>query len=178
MSKTNYLLDPSRLPFWSLWSILALLAVAGCSRETGDLPQTETVSSDDQTTAVTSTATAGSEESDKAGDPLPSATTTAVARVVFIDKENACACTRERCQLSWGALRSVLPTDSMPPVEKLYFDSQATQVQSYLQQRSLLTLPGIYFLASDGEIVTMLQGEVTTEQIRRALAMATDEEGS
>ncbi|MFH1843514.1 MAG: hypothetical protein ABIF77_09950 [bacterium] len=95
-----------------------------------------------------------------------------VTRIVFVDKKDACACTRERCDGSFGQLQAVLSEDSGIPVEKLLLDTQPDQVAPLRDQKSFLTLPAIYFLDGDDHVVTMLQGEITANEIVRALNRA------
>jgi hypothetical protein len=111
--------------------------------------------------------------------PAPPATATStsalskspakVARIVFIDKEHACDCTRKRTEDTWAAMQAALGTPASLPVERLHVDTQVNQAQAYTAAKPLMVPPGIYFVDASNGVVDMLQGEVTTEQIAAAL---------
>lgn len=92
-----------------------------------------------------------------------------VAKIVFIDKENACDCTRERVENTWTAMQAALGTPTSPPVERIHVDTQAAQAGTYTASRPLMALPGIYFIDTNNAVVDMLQGEVKTEQVAAML---------
>lgn len=95
--------------------------------------------------------------------------TSSVAKIVFIGKQNACDCTRERVEDSLAALRTALDGSSEIPVEELHVDVEQAEVAKYQQMRSIVTLPAIYLLSDSGALVELLQGEVTEQQFRQAL---------
>lgn len=92
-----------------------------------------------------------------------------VTRIVFVGKEKACECTQKRIDGSWAALQAALAKKSAVPVERLNLDTQSDQVAFYQGLRAILAIPAIYFLDSKGELVEMLQGEVTEPQASGAL---------
>ena len=92
-----------------------------------------------------------------------------VARIVFIDKEHACDCTRKRTEDTWAALQAALGTDARP-VERLHVDTQAAQAAPYTTAKPLMVPPAIYFVDAGNTVIDMLQGEVTTAQIAATLA--------
>jgi len=91
-----------------------------------------------------------------------------VSRIVFIGKENACACTRRAIDASWSALQAALGGAPIP-VEQLTVDGTSSQVAPYREMRAFFALPALYFLDAGGGLVGQLQGEVTAEQIRAIL---------
>jgi hypothetical protein len=93
----------------------------------------------------------------------------AVARIVFIDQEQACECTRNRIDGSWTALQAALGEGSGVAVERIHRDTQEEQAEEYRMLRPLVTVPGIYLLDENGAILELLQGEVTEAQLRAAL---------
>lgn len=93
----------------------------------------------------------------------------AVARIVFIDQEQACECTQDRINGSWTALQAALGQDSGIAVERIHRDTQEEQAEAFRMLRPMVTVPGIYLLDQNGAIVELLQGEVTEEQVRAAL---------
>ena len=95
-----------------------------------------------------------------------------VSKIVFIDKEKACPCTAERIAASWTALESALGKESKIAIERIHIDTQSAQAAPYQAMKSMVTVPGIYFLGKDGKVIKMLQGEVKVEQIATVLGKA------
>lgn len=93
-----------------------------------------------------------------------------VSRIVFVDMENACACTRKRCDEAWSALQTILDSlAAKPGVERLYIDTQEDLVRPYREERPILAAPAIYFFGGDGTLAGMLQGEIGDDQIIESL---------
>lgn len=89
-----------------------------------------------------------------------------VARIVFVDKENCCDCTRRRTDGSWAAMQAAIAgREPAIPVERLHMDTQADLAAPYQAMQPIMVPPALYFLRADGTLVTMLQGEITAEQI-------------
>lgn len=110
------------------------------------------------------------EKMTNAAGPLSEEAGSKVSRIVFIDMENACACTRKRCDEAWSSLQTVLDSlAAKPGVERLYIDTQEDLVRHYRKLRPILAAPAIYFFSGDGALVEMLQGEVKDGQIIETL---------
>ena len=101
--------------------------------------------------------------------PVAAKPSRAIARIVFVDKEKCCACTRERIDKSWKALTDVVGYPPVPDVERIHLDSQAAKAAPYTKLRAIVVPPAIYFLDKQGELVEVLQGEVKIEQIKKTL---------
>jgi hypothetical protein len=109
---------------------------------------------------------------------VPGATSTAavtpvsssVAKIVFIDQEEACDCTHKRIADTWSAMQTALGTPPRLPVERIHLDTQAAQANAYTALKPLMVPPGIYFVDERNTVVEMLQGEVKTEQVAAVLA--------
>jgi len=91
-----------------------------------------------------------------------------VTRIVFLDKENCCQCTRAATDASWAALQEALG-DASIPIERIHVDTQADQAGPYQGMQAMMAVPGIYFLDASGGLVGMLQGEVTAAQVGAVL---------
>ncbi len=89
----------------------------------------------------------------------------AVARIVFVDQEECCACTRDRTDATWAALQGALETSPKVPVQRIHSDTEAGAAGPYLALRPMMVVPGLYFLDADGQLIEMLQGELTAEAI-------------
>ncbi len=92
-----------------------------------------------------------------------------LARIVFVDQEKCCACTRKRIDTSWKALTAVLGAKPSIRVERYHLDTQEMQAEEFLSKKPIVAAPGIYFLDKAGVLIDLLQGEVSEAQIRTAL---------
>lgn len=88
-----------------------------------------------------------------------------VAKIVFLDQEECCACTRERTDATWAALQGALENNRQVPVQRVHSDTQTDVAGPYLALRPMMVVPGLYFLDADDQLVEMLQGELTSEAI-------------
>ena len=131
--------------------IITVVSSAGCGRAAGEGNNSSLPA------ATTKQAVASSPRGGK------------VARVVFIDQEQACECTRNRIKGSWTAVEAALGEGSGIVVERIHRDTQEEQAEQYRMLRPMVTVPGLYFLDENGAIVELLQGEITEEQVRNAL---------
>ena len=95
--------------------------------------------------------------------------TSKVARVVFMDKEHACECTRKRVDDTWAALQTALGTPPKLPIERIHIDTQAAQAGPYTSVKPLMVPPGIYFVDQQLHVFELLQGEVKAEEITAVL---------
>lgn len=91
-----------------------------------------------------------------------------VAKIVVVDKEECCDCTRERTECTMAALNRAIESTGIP-VERLHFDTQEEEVATYRAKRAFMVIPAVYFLGRDGKVLDLLQGEVKEEQFLAAL---------
>lgn len=101
--------------------------------------------------------------------PKSPPTAAVIAKLVFITKEHVCDCTRRKVETALSAVSQVLGEPSRIPIEILKADTQGSQVETYRAQHPMVALPAIYFVNENGNVITVLQGEITVEQIRQAL---------
>ena len=94
---------------------------------------------------------------------------TKVAKIVFIGQKDACACTRDRIEASWKALEDANASSPQVPVERIDWDAQEKAAKKYTNMKSMMVVPGIYFLDSKGTLIEMLQGDVTKDKIAELL---------
>jgi hypothetical protein len=142
----------SRRIAYSLRMGLLLAALASCK------PASEAVASGKVAGKVTQAASTNTQQSGR------------LARIVFIDQEKCCACTRKRIDTSWKALSTVLGSKPSVPLDRYHLDTQEMQAEELLSKKPIMAAPGIYFLDKAGNLIELLQGEVTEAQIRAALA--------
>lgn len=92
-----------------------------------------------------------------------------VGRIVFVGKKKACDCTARRIRGSWEALQLALKKHTTVKVERIAMDVDKAKVQKLRGKRRFMTLPALYFFNPKGELVAMLEGELTSDQIAEAL---------
>jgi hypothetical protein len=91
-----------------------------------------------------------------------------VESIVFIDKKNACDCTRKRADDSFASLERALGGAKIP-VERIYIDTEKERAAPYLDMQAVMVIPGIYLLDGKGGLVAMLQGEQSADKLSAAL---------
>lgn len=100
-----------------------------------------------------------------------SAVAAPVAKIVVVDKEQCCDCTRERTECTMTALNRAIENSGIP-VERLHIDTQQEEVAAYRAKRPVTVIPAVYLLGENGEVIELLQGEVKEEQFLAALGRA------
>ena len=93
-----------------------------------------------------------------------------LARIAFLDVQDACECTKARIDASWQALQAALKERPGTTVERIHIDTQEALAKPYTVERALMVPPGVYFVGPAGEVLELLQGELTDDQIRLVLA--------
>ncbi len=93
-----------------------------------------------------------------------------LARIVFVDQEKSCACTKKRIDASWKALMTVLGFPPTIALDRYHLDTQDKQAEPFLAKKPIVAAPGIYLLDQSGGLLELLQGEVTEAQLRATLA--------
>lgn len=93
----------------------------------------------------------------------------AVSRIVFIDLEEGCDCTRRRIEASWGALQSAMGKQSSIPVDRIHLDSQEALVEPCREQKPFQVIPAVYFMDANQNVIEVLQGEPSEKQISDVL---------
>ncbi|MFH0900771.1 MAG: hypothetical protein V2A73_09105 [Pseudomonadota bacterium] len=167
---TRYLSSHPCLALASASALALALAVAvalsACERSRTSPTQAAATS----TSSTSSTSSASSAAPSVPTRPAPAQSAPRVAKIVFVDKEHACECTRKRTEETWAAMQAALGTSSAPPpVERIHVDTQAIQAEKYTASKPLMVPPGIYFVDERNGVIDMLQGEVKTEQIAAVL---------
>ncbi len=90
----------------------------------------------------------------------------AVHHVVFVGREEACDCTKERVTTSWAALQEVVGD---LPVERVDVDEHPKRVEELEALSVFVAAPAVYFLAEDGSLVDLIQGQLTVTMAREVL---------
>jgi hypothetical protein len=92
-----------------------------------------------------------------------------VTRIVFLGQKEACDCTRKRIENSWQALQTALGSRSDVEVVRLQWDVDEQAAGRYQDMKSVMVIPGLYFLDKDEKLIELLQGEVPAEKIATLL---------
>jgi hypothetical protein len=112
----------------------------------------------------------------QAQSSAPAATATKAApakkltKIVFVDKEHACDCTRKAVDAGWTALQKALGSQKQLPIERMHVDTEAAKVAPYRSQKAIMAMPAIYFVGAQDVVLDLLQGEVTEAQIQPVLS--------
>jgi hypothetical protein len=97
--------------------------------------------------------------------PKPSA----VARLAFLDKADACDCTKANIDKGWTALQAALGAGNAVPVDRIHMDTQADQAAPLLAQRKIVAVPALYLLDASGNVLDLMQGDIQEAAVRKAL---------
>jgi len=130
--------------------LLSLALMSGCSR-------------------AESTAAASGQTASPVAAPAKKPKGTKIERIVFLDLERCCDCTRKRIDASWKTLMEVLGFPPTIPLDRFHMDTQADKAAPYRAKRAVMVPPAIYFFGPKESLVEVLQGEVKADQIRKVL---------
>jgi len=114
-------------------------------------------------------AAGGPEQSQPAQSANAAPKKSAVARLVFLDKAEACECTQKTINKGWTALQAALGSGNPLPVDRIHVDTQGDQAAPLLAQRKIVAVPALYVLDANGNVLEMLQGELEEAEVRRAM---------
>ena len=116
----------------------------------------------------TAPATAGNKLSTHAADTHQPKST--VSKLTFVGQKEACSCTRERIEKSWAALTSIVAQlQNKPQIERIQLDVDKTRADELGALASVMVAPGLYLFDDNGSLIELLQGELSPEQLRKAL---------
>ncbi len=93
---------------------------------------------------------------------------TAVERVVFIDMADACDCTKKKIAAAQTALDGAMGEDKVH-VERIHMDTEDEKADAYRDKKPFVVVPALYFLDDAGNVLTLLQGDITETQVAEAL---------
>lgn len=109
-------------------------------------------------------APAGTPPAVKSGAAVAS-TAPALAKIVFVDQEECCNCTRDRIDATWKAIMDAVGEPPVVPVERIHSDTQPELAAEYTTFKPIMVMPAVYFVGADGSVLEMLQGELRAVQI-------------
>jgi len=137
--------------------------VSGCRRETGGTASASPAGNPEVCAPGPGACGATAKGAARSG---PTANRDRPARLVFIDLEKSCPCTQRRIASSWKALTAVLGTSPSIPLDRFHLDTQDTKAEPYVDKRPMMVAPGLYVLDQRGNIIDLLQGDITEAQLR------------
>ncbi len=92
-----------------------------------------------------------------------------VTKVIFVGQKDCCDCTKARIKSTWGALQAALAGTKGVEVERFDVDVDEARADKLDKLGRIMVIPGMYLLDSNGKLVKFFQGEVTVDQISKAL---------
>lgn len=90
------------------------------------------------------------------------------AKLVLVDKEQACDCTQAKVDAAWAAIRATWGSDRPAP-QRIHADTQAAALEPLRRKRPMVTVPAVYVLDDSGGVLALLQGDVTEAALRAAV---------
>ena len=93
----------------------------------------------------------------------------AVQSIAFVDQEEACDCTHKRIDDTWAALQTAMKQSRQVPVQRIHRDTQPNDLAPLLAKRKIVTVPAVYLLDGSGEVIDLMQGELTDKELAAAL---------
>jgi hypothetical protein len=99
------------------------------------------------------------------------ASSTAIERIVFIDMADACNCTQKKIDAAQKALAAAEGAKTIH-VERIHMDTEDEKADVYRDKKPFMVVPALYFLDDAGNVLTLLQGDITEKQIEEAIAGA------
>jgi len=93
---------------------------------------------------------------------------TAIERIVFIDMADACDCTKKKIATAEKALDGAMGADKVH-VERIHMDTEDEKADVYRDKKPFMVVPALYFLDDAGNVLTLLQGDITETQVAEAL---------
>lgn len=91
-----------------------------------------------------------------------------VARIVFLGQAQACPCTEKRIAETREALTTALAGTELP-VDRFDIDVDPELAEPYEELKAYMVMPALYLLDKDGNLLEMMQGELSVEQLSNAL---------
>jgi hypothetical protein len=147
-----------KILFVRFLAVAFLLFLAGCNR---DAPQPDEKAVQAASTQSVEPKIAEKEKAD--------AGKTDVVKIVFVGQKNSCECTQKRIAETWKSLETALKNRKDITVEKIQLDVEEEQAEKLDDLKSIMVAPGLYFFDANENLVEMLQGELTAEQIKKVL---------
>ncbi len=98
----------------------------------------------------------------------PVTSSTAIERIVFIDMADACDCTKKKIAAAQKALDGAMGADKVH-VERIHMDTEDEKADVYRDKKPFMVVPALYFLDDAGNVLTLLQGDITETQVAEAL---------
>lgn len=93
----------------------------------------------------------------------------AAARVVFVDKEEACECTQAKIDAGWTAVQAAIGSTTAVKLERIHMDSQPGVAAPILAKRQIVAVPAAYVLDATGNVLDVFQGDIEEQAVRNAL---------
>jgi hypothetical protein len=103
-----------------------------------------------------------------------STSTNQVDHIVFVGLKESCDCTRNRIDESWRVLQHSLATVPDIGVQRIQRDVHREDALQLHRLKPLMVAPGLYFLDAEDQLIELLQGEISEQQLSALLQSASD----
>lgn len=92
-----------------------------------------------------------------------------VSKIIFVDKQNACKCTRAKTENAWNLLNESIKNNKSISLEKVFGDVEPQKIEPFKAQQSFFAYPAIYFLDSQNKVIKLLQGEIDEQSVKAVI---------
>lgn len=89
---------------------------------------------------------------------------TRVTQIVFLDQEEICPIIKKQINGVWDNVQTVAAPRNIK-VTRVYRDTQGSLARKYTEFKPMAVPPGLYFVSGTGEVIDMLQGDKSVEDI-------------
>jgi hypothetical protein len=117
---------------------------------------------------------AGCKQPDTTEAPVsagPVTTSTAIERLVLVGMADPCDCTRKKIEKAQKAIKAASGAETIH-VERLNLETDDEKIDVYKDKKPFMVVPALYFVNDAGDVLSVLQGDITKEQIEEAIAGA------
>ena len=97
-----------------------------------------------------------------------------VSKVLFLDLTDPCKCTKARQEKTWTELQQAVKGTDIE-LERVHWDGDNDRAEAFAEERPFSVIPALYFLDAKGNLIDMLQGEITKQQFETMISGAHSE---
>jgi hypothetical protein len=101
----------------------------------------------------------------------PLTTSTAIERIVFVGMSDPCDCTRKKIETAQAALEAVDGAKTIH-VDRFNLETDDEKIDVYRDKKPFMVVPALYFVDDAGNVLALLQGDITAKQVEDVIAGA------
>lgn len=99
----------------------------------------------------------------------PVTTSTAIERIVLVGMADPCDCTRKKIEKAQKAIEAAGGAETTH-VERLDLETDDDKIDVYRDMKPFQVVPALYFVDDAGNVLTLLQGDITEKQVRETIS--------